>query len=198
MKKTSIWLMTFLIALLAIIWNISPHINNFLLRKKFHVYNEGVVLVTGKFDLVVNSSFKALLTLSNGFYTNLRSSSRMIKETSLASPFTLLDSAWLIVFCGDIGCSSGIGNEIALELAKNNYTVFAGVRTPEAAWNISKNHPKIMPVHLDVTKEGTINAAHRAVMDYMRKSGLPFVGVVNNAGRYLWMHGWMDDFIDGR
>jgi len=76
------------------------------------------------------------------------------------------------------GASSGIGAATAELLARQGFTVFAGVRSDDAAARIGALHDRIRPVRLDVTKADSIAAAERDVA----ASRLPLHGVVNNAG----------------
>ena len=78
------------------------------------------------------------------------------------------------------GASSGIGRDACLHLAATTeLTLFCTVRTAqggEALLEASKG--KVSPIILDVTKPEQIEAAVRA----LEATGIPFVGLVNNAG----------------
>ncbi|MEO1245299.1 MAG: SDR family oxidoreductase [Pseudomonadota bacterium] len=79
------------------------------------------------------------------------------------------------------GASSGIGKRIALTLAENGYYVYAGSRKPgdiEALGAI----PNIRGIRLDVTIQAEIDAAVATV----RADGRRLVGLVNNAGVFLY------------
>jgi len=86
------------------------------------------------------------------------------------------------------GCSSGIGHHAAFFLASKGYTVFAGVRKDSDIKNLETQatsaslQGKLIPVILDVTKEETITSAFSQFSSFQTKTGLPFVGLVNNAG----------------
>jgi NAD(P)-dependent dehydrogenase (short-subunit alcohol dehydrogenase family) len=70
------------------------------------------------------------------------------------------------------GASSGIGHAIARRLARDGYTVFAGVRRPGAL----QAAPKLRPVLLDVTSQASIAAAMARVTEQ------PLYALINNAG----------------
>jgi len=76
------------------------------------------------------------------------------------------------------GASSGIGAAAALALAQMGNVVFAGVRTDADAERISRDHPNLRTVRLDVTRSDTIIAAAQTV----RATGMRLTGLVNNAG----------------
>jgi NAD(P)-dependent dehydrogenase (short-subunit alcohol dehydrogenase family) len=76
------------------------------------------------------------------------------------------------------GASSGIGAASAELLAREGFTVFAGVRSDEAAARVRALHERIRPIQLDVTKDDSIAAAAREVA----AGGVPLHGLVNNAG----------------
>lgn len=66
------------------------------------------------------------------------------------------------------GCSSGIGEHVALDLATKGYRVFAGVRKQEDATRLSTRHANIIPVIIDVTEEKSVLRcySHGTVMQY--------------------------------
>lgn len=76
------------------------------------------------------------------------------------------------------GASSGIGHATARYLAENGYTVFAGVRKEADRERVESEHVNLRPIILDVTVPADITRA----VDSINASGLPLVGVVNNAG----------------
>jgi NAD(P)-dependent dehydrogenase (short-subunit alcohol dehydrogenase family) len=77
------------------------------------------------------------------------------------------------------GASTGIGRSTALLLDGHGFTVFAGVRTEAAAATLAGDaSEKLVPLILDVTKPDQIAAAAEKIT----ASGLPLVGLVNNAG----------------
>jgi len=61
------------------------------------------------------------------------------------------------------GCSSGVGLETSLELARRGHTVFAGVRRPDAATDlrdaIAAESLAVVPVALDVCDQASVDAA---------------------------------------
>ena len=76
------------------------------------------------------------------------------------------------------GASTGIGFACADLLARNNFTVFAGVRTEADAQRLACLHENVRPVTLDVCNSEQIDAAAKTI----RSSGMPLAGLVNNAG----------------
>ncbi|HVN51610.1 MAG TPA: SDR family oxidoreductase [Acidimicrobiales bacterium] len=80
------------------------------------------------------------------------------------------------------GCSSGVGLETALELARRGHTVFAGVRRPDAASElrdaIAAESLLVTPVPLDVCEQASVDAA---VARVQAEAG-PVDVLVNNAG----------------
>ena len=81
------------------------------------------------------------------------------------------------------GASTGIGKDAALELAKAGYHVFAGVRKEkDGKALVEEGSHRIHPVILDVTSSEQILDALKVVESFTISTGLPFVGLVNNAG----------------
>jgi NAD(P)-dependent dehydrogenase (short-subunit alcohol dehydrogenase family) len=83
------------------------------------------------------------------------------------------------------GCSSGIGLATATKLARNGFTVFAGVRKEADAQRLRDLHdPNIIPVNpLDLTHLNEIPAAIAAISAELDRRGLPgLYALVNNAG----------------
>jgi NAD(P)-dependent dehydrogenase (short-subunit alcohol dehydrogenase family) len=83
------------------------------------------------------------------------------------------------------GASSGFGLELALELARGDWTVFAGIRRPQsedevlaAAADANVAH-RIRPLHLDVTDSASIRSA-MALVQRENRGCLDLL--VNNAG----------------
>ncbi len=79
------------------------------------------------------------------------------------------------------GASTGIGRATALHLGARGFTVFAGVRKiidGESLVAEATESGQIVPLILDVTHPQQIAAA----ADAIAASGLPLVGLVNNAG----------------
>lgn len=79
------------------------------------------------------------------------------------------------------GASSGMGNACALRLAREGYTVFAGVRKEEDAQALrQEGSTRLIPVILDVARGDTIAAAVQTICETVGTAGL--AGLVNNAG----------------
>ncbi len=79
------------------------------------------------------------------------------------------------------GASSGIGKACALHLDRLGYRVFAGVRrTADAEALHQEASARLTPVILDVTDDGSVEAAARTVGATLGDQGL--AGLVNNAG----------------
>jgi NAD(P)-dependent dehydrogenase (short-subunit alcohol dehydrogenase family) len=76
------------------------------------------------------------------------------------------------------GASTGIGNAISLLLARNGYTVYAGVRKERDRERLASEHESIRPIILDVTVPADIERCVATV----RESGESLAGLVNNAG----------------
>ena len=95
------------------------------------------------------------------------------------------------------GSSSGIGLDTSISLATKGFYVYACVRKEqdfkkieEIRKDMNKGKEKgkgqslinIYPLMLDVTKHDTIQAAYKIVAEKCRVTGLPFAGLINNAG----------------
>ncbi|HTV92163.1 MAG TPA: SDR family oxidoreductase [Verrucomicrobiae bacterium] len=76
------------------------------------------------------------------------------------------------------GASTGIGHAIAMHLAGNGYTVYAGVRKEDDRERLEAEHQRIRPVILDVTVPADVARAVQTV----RENGDALVALVNNAG----------------
>ncbi len=76
------------------------------------------------------------------------------------------------------GASTGIGHAIAMHLAANGYTVYAGVRKESDRERLEAEHARIRPVILDVTVPADVTRAVRTVLE----NGDTLAGLVNNAG----------------
>src|SRR3954463_903473 len=78
------------------------------------------------------------------------------------------------------GASSGMGKACALRLSQGGFTVFAAVRKERDAQALrAALSPRLVPVILDVTDEGTISEAFRTIQEAVGTAGL--AGLVNNA-----------------
>jgi NAD(P)-dependent dehydrogenase (short-subunit alcohol dehydrogenase family) len=83
------------------------------------------------------------------------------------------------------GCSSGIGRQIALTLAKHGFVVFATVRKEADAENLRNlGLQTLVPIcPLDLTNLGHINEAAKLVADELSKRGVKgLYALINNAG----------------
>jgi NAD(P)-dependent dehydrogenase (short-subunit alcohol dehydrogenase family) len=79
------------------------------------------------------------------------------------------------------GCSTGIGQACALELAERGWRVFAGVRRPEDGQRLCEQAGGVLqPVILDVTDGSAIRAVVEQLRAAVGEAGLN--GLVNNAG----------------
>jgi NAD(P)-dependent dehydrogenase (short-subunit alcohol dehydrogenase family) len=76
------------------------------------------------------------------------------------------------------GASTGIGHAISMHLARNGYTVYAGVRKERDRERLEAEHARIRPIILDVTVPADVARAVQTV----REAGDTLVGLVNNAG----------------
>uniref|UniRef100_A0A7S3XUA9 Uncharacterized protein n=1 Tax=Heterosigma akashiwo TaxID=2829 RepID=A0A7S3XUA9_HETAK len=77
------------------------------------------------------------------------------------------------------GASQGIGRDAAIALAKQGFSVYAGVRKEmDAASLESEGFDNLIPIFLDVQNSSQIQEALVTVSS----SGLQFVGLINNAG----------------
>lgn len=76
------------------------------------------------------------------------------------------------------GASSGIGKEIALQLANEGYLVFAGVRKKTDKFSLEKQNKNIIGVYLDVTSDSSIDKAFWFVL----KKTNSLYSIINNAG----------------
>jgi len=86
------------------------------------------------------------------------------------------------------GCTvGGMGETIAVEIAKKGFHVLAGVRKEAYGEELVRLHPevkdKLLPVIVDVGRDESVESfANEIESKYIKKLGLPLVGVVNNAG----------------
>jgi NAD(P)-dependent dehydrogenase (short-subunit alcohol dehydrogenase family) len=90
------------------------------------------------------------------------------------------------------GCSSGVGKELALQLAQRGYKVFAGIRKIEDTdslhkeWLALKGKDKdeqlLEAVILDVTDFATIASTHEFIEKYINENKSALAAIINNAG----------------
>lgn len=83
------------------------------------------------------------------------------------------------------GASSGIGKDAAVALAKREpkMVVFAGVRSNSAAKELEGlKMENLKAVTLDVTSDRSVDGAFKMITKEMDKRGLPFIGLIGNAG----------------
>src|SRR5262249_11796975 len=79
------------------------------------------------------------------------------------------------------GASSGIGRDIALDLAGRDFTVFASVRIDAAAAELAKaSGGRVTPLRFDVRDGAAIAAARAALLGRAGGAGVDWV--VNSAG----------------
>jgi NAD(P)-dependent dehydrogenase (short-subunit alcohol dehydrogenase family) len=79
------------------------------------------------------------------------------------------------------GASRGLGRDIAINLNKRGFRVFAGVRKTNDATSIKEeSNQEIIPLLLDITDAQAVNAAYNEIATATGESGL--AGLVNNAG----------------
>lgn len=82
------------------------------------------------------------------------------------------------------GASTGIGRDAAEYLASNSdYLVLAGVRK-QSDYNsiVEMNKSNLLPLTVDVTSHESCVSAIDQIRSLSESKGLPFVGLVNNAG----------------
>ena len=82
------------------------------------------------------------------------------------------------------GTSTGIGRACAFQLARQGFSVWAGIRTPDEALSIERESADaslmIRPIQLDVTDSTSIQTAEKKIRESVGDQGL--YGLVNNAG----------------
>lgn len=78
------------------------------------------------------------------------------------------------------GASTGIGRATAVAMAEAGWRVFAGVRNEKAADALRAEHPSILPVHVDITNQSSIDAVAKVLQKETRDHGLDVL--FNNAG----------------
>ncbi|WP_171617608.1 SDR family NAD(P)-dependent oxidoreductase [Ruegeria sp. HKCCD6428] len=85
------------------------------------------------------------------------------------------------------GASSGFGKEMAIRLADEGHSVFAGMRAlkgrnAEVATSLEATSARISSIELDVGSDGSVDSA---IADLMLKLNGPLDVVINNAGIYV-------------
>jgi NAD(P)-dependent dehydrogenase (short-subunit alcohol dehydrogenase family) len=89
----------------------------------------------------------------------------------------VIDRGYVVV----TGTSTGIGAATALHLAKQGFTVFAGVRDMHKSAGGRRGLPgEVRPLHIDLKDEASISSAAQKVATAVGARGL--AGLVNNAG----------------
>ncbi|GIL53596.1 hypothetical protein Vafri_9210 [Volvox africanus] len=83
------------------------------------------------------------------------------------------------------GCSTGIGKETTLHLAKKGWQVFAGVRREIDGAALLQQDPNVVPLILDVSSDASTAAALAEVSRQLGERNLS--GLVNNAGKGVFM-----------
>jgi NAD(P)-dependent dehydrogenase (short-subunit alcohol dehydrogenase family) len=83
------------------------------------------------------------------------------------------------------GASSGIGLSLIPALISQGITVFAGLHSMAEAQTLFSvipldAAPRLIPLHLDVTSQTTIESAHKSLK--LRLLGMPLIGIVHCAG----------------
>ncbi|KAF5643380.1 1-acyldihydroxyacetone-phosphate reductase [Fusarium tjaetaba] len=79
------------------------------------------------------------------------------------------------------GCNSGIGEQLAITLAKNNYTVLATARRVESLDNLTRQHANIIALPLELGDSTSIERLRDSVIKYT-KGRLDIL--INNAGMH--------------
>ena len=81
------------------------------------------------------------------------------------------------------GTSSGIGRACTLLLARQGFTVFAGVRkTSDGDALRTEGGDRVIPFQIDVTDHAAVAAAAQTVTTTLRARGETLLALVNNAG----------------
>ncbi|CAD6196447.1 unnamed protein product [Caenorhabditis auriculariae] len=84
------------------------------------------------------------------------------------------------------GCDSGFGRLLVIKLASKGVNVFAGCYTQQGVDELRKKEisswGRLYPMRLDVTDEGSVEDARRAVERILEEEGAVLSALVNNAG----------------
>ena len=104
-------------------------------------------------------------------------------ELVLRVPFPVPDSGGAVVVTG---ASSGIGLAAALHLSSLGFTVYAGVRSEEAADVVRKASASagagLKTLYIDVAHQASVDAAAARVGSELQGHGTKLVGLIANAG----------------
>jgi len=108
----------------------------------------------------------------------------VVIEYGLRKEFKVHSSGAVVIS----GTSSGIGRDAVFALAKHGFVVFCGVRSVQDIKSLEEEavtfnlEEKVRPILMDVVNSTQIDAAVVEVSSFLKETGLPMVGVVNNAG----------------
>eukprot|EP00051_Salpingoeca_urceolata_P014179 m.180044 g.180044 ORF g.180044 m.180044 type:complete len:206 (+) comp18003_c0_seq10:2494-3111(+) len=81
------------------------------------------------------------------------------------------------------GCSSGIGRDAAVQLARRGFTVFAGVRKEADRASLKREGlSTLVPIIMDVSNEESLDEAAAAVRKGLVKTETKLYALINNAG----------------
>jgi NAD(P)-dependent dehydrogenase (short-subunit alcohol dehydrogenase family) len=78
------------------------------------------------------------------------------------------------------GSSGGVGSALVQKLSDRGWTVFAGVRSLDAAKRIGLGRKNVIPIMLDVCSTESVAAAYSEISKLSNREGL--FAVINNAG----------------
>ncbi|KAG5794495.1 hypothetical protein H9Q69_006451 [Fusarium xylarioides] len=79
------------------------------------------------------------------------------------------------------GCNSGIGEQLAIALARNNFTVFATARRVESLDNLTKQYANIIALPLELSDSTSLERLKDSVTKY---TGGRLDILINNAGMH--------------
>eukprot|EP01062_Namystynia_karyoxenos_P063698 TRINITY_DN56482_c0_g1_i1.p1 TRINITY_DN56482_c0_g1~~TRINITY_DN56482_c0_g1_i1.p1 ORF type:complete len:339 (+),score=133.74 TRINITY_DN56482_c0_g1_i1:85-1101(+) len=81
------------------------------------------------------------------------------------------------------GCDSGFGSIVVKMLAEKGFGVFATHYLPGSAEELRKAHANIVPLHVDITNQESVDSAAARVRQHLAQTpGAQLCGLVNNAG----------------
>jgi len=82
------------------------------------------------------------------------------------------------------GAAGGLGTALVRHLADRGWTVFAGVRSADAASSFAGHSGSVLPVTLDILDESSLTNARDTVAEHLRAEGRDGLrALVNNAGK---------------